>query len=142
MAIILKASYSTGLNPAGPSSHQFSLSVRTKVTDLTQVETQCARLYTVLQSSVNNAIRNHGSAPQNPNGNGHWHPRRIPSLQEHPARETWACSRKQSKLIRRFMAKCNLDWSVIERIALERFGKTLRTLNQPQARELIRALHE
>ena len=142
MAIILKASYSIGLTRTGPSSHQFSLSVRTKVADLTQVETECTRLYTVLQSSVDNATRNHVSVPQNPNVNGHWHPRRIPSLQEHPARETWACSRKQSKLIRRFMAKCNLDWSVIERIALERFGKTLRTLNQPQARELIRALHE
>ena len=142
MAIILKATYSTRLIQAGLSSRRFSLSVRTKVADLTQVETECTRLYTVLQSSVDNAIRNHGSVPQNPNGNGHWHPRRIPSLQEHSARETWACSRKQSKLIRRFMAKCNLDWSVIERIALERFGKTLRTLNQPQARELIRALHE
>ena len=127
MAIVLQASYRTGPTQAGPSSHQFSLNVRTKMADLTQVETECARLYAVLQSSVDNAIRDNGSVPQ---------------FQEPPAREIWACSRKQRKLLRRFIAKCNLDWSVIERIALERFGKPVRALNQPQARELIGALHE
>ena len=52
MAIVLKATYSTRLIQAGLSSRRFSLSVRTKVADLTQVETECTRLYTVLQSSV------------------------------------------------------------------------------------------
>jgi len=141
MAIILKATYSTGRTQAGLSDHRFSLSVRTKVADLTQVQTECARLYAVLQASVENMLQNHGSPPLNLNGHGE---RRhiIRSLRGDQNRSTWACSRKQRKLLRRFIAKCNLDWSFIERAAQERFAKPVRALNQSQARELIRVLHE
>ena len=44
MAIVLKTTYSTGLTQACLSDHRFSLSLRTKVADLTQVQTECARL--------------------------------------------------------------------------------------------------
>jgi len=141
MAIVLKATYSTGGTQAGLSDHRFSLSVRTKVADLTQVQTECARLYAVLQASVENVLQNHGSLPLNLNGHGE---RRhvIRSLRGDQNRSTWACSRKQRKLLRRFIAKCNLDWSFIERAAQERFAKPVRALNQSQASELIRALHD
>ena len=143
MAIVLKAKYSTGLTQAGPSDHRFSLSVRTKVADLTQVQTECARLYAVLQASVEKAaLQNHGSSPSL-NLNGHGERRRmIRSLRRDQNRSTWACNRKQRKLLRRFIAKCNLDWSFIERAAQERFAKPVRALNQSQAKELIRVLHE
>ncbi len=140
MAIVLRATYSTGLTQAGLSSHRFSLSLRTKAADLTQVETESAR-YAVLVASVDNALQNHGSVPLILNSHGE---RRhmIPSLGRDRNRPTWACSRKQRKLLRRFIAKCNLDWSFIERAAQERFAKPVRALNQSQARELIRILHE
>jgi hypothetical protein len=141
MAIVLKATYTTGLTQAGLSDHRFSLSVRTKVADLTQVQTECARLYAVLQASVENVLRNHGSLPLNLNGHGE-RPHIIRSLRGDQNRSTWACSRKQRKLLRRFIAKCNLDWSFIERAAQERFAKPVQALNQSQARELIRVLHE
>ena len=141
MATVLKATYTTGLTQAGLSDHRFSLSLRTKVADLTQVETECARLYAVLQASMENVLQNHGSLPLNLNGHGE---RRhiIRSLRGDQNRSTWACSRKQRKLLRRFSAKCNLDWSFIERAAQERFAKPVQALNQSQARELIRVLHE
>jgi len=141
MAIVLKAKYSTGLTQAGLSDHRFSLSLRTKVADLTQVETECARLYAVLQASMENVLQNHGSLPLNLNGHGE---RRhiIRAYRGDQNRSTWACSRKQRKLLRRFIAKCNLDWSFIERAAQERFAKPVQALNQSQARELIRVLHE
>ena len=141
MAIILKATYSTGGTQAGLSDHRFSLSVRTKVADLTQVQTECARLYAVLQASVHNALQNHGSLPLNLNGHGERR-RMIRSLRRDQNRSTWTCSRKQRKLLRRFIAKCHLDWSFIERAAQERFGKSVRALNQSQASELIRVLHD
>ena len=75
MAIVLKATYSTGLTQAGLSDQRFSLSVRTKVADLTQVESECARLYAVLQASVENALQNQGSIPQKAGGKGEWHRR-------------------------------------------------------------------
>ena len=139
MAIVLKATYSTGLTQAGLSSHRFSLSMRTKVADLTQVETESARLYAVLQASVEKLLQNHRSVPQNQNGSGDCPRRSLGRDQNH---DTWACSRKQRKLLWRFIANCNLDWSFIERAAQERFGKSVRALNQSQARELIRVLHE
>ena len=141
MAIVLKATYSSGLTQADFSDQRFSLSVRTKVADLTQVQTECARLFAVLQASVENVLQNHGSLPLNLNGHGE---RRhiIRSLRGDQNRSTWACSRKQRKLLRRFIAKCNLDWSFIERAAQERFAKPVQALNQSQARELIRVLHE
>ncbi len=141
MATLLKATYTTGLTQAGLSDHRFSLSLRTKVADLTQVQTECARLYAVLQASMENVLQNHGSLPLNLNGHGE---RRhiIRSLRGDQNRSTWACSRKQRKLLRRFIAKCNLDWSFIERAAQERFAKPVQALNQSQARELIRVLHE
>ena len=141
MATVLKATYTTGLTQAGLSDHRFWLSLRTKVADLTQVQTECARLYAVLQASMENVLQNHGSLPLNLNGHGE---RRhiIRSLRGDQNRSTWACSRKQRKLLRRFIAKCNLDWSFIERAAQERFAKPVQALNQSQARELIRVLHE
>jgi len=47
MATVLKATYTTGLTQAGLSDRRFSLSLRTKVADLTQVETECARLIAI-----------------------------------------------------------------------------------------------
>ena len=139
MAIVLKAKYSTGPTQAGLSDHRFSLSLRSKVADLTQVETESARLYAVLQASVENALQNQGSIPQKAGGKGERHRRSFHLDQNH---DTWTCSRKQRKLLGRFIAKCNLDWSFIERAAQERFGKSVRALNQSQATELIRVLHE
>ena len=142
MAIVLKATYSTGQTQAGLSDHRFSLSLRTKVADLTQVETESARLYAALHASVENALQNHGSSlPLNLNGHGE---RRhmIRSLRRDQNRSTWTCSRKQRQLLRRFIAKCHLDRSFIERAAQERFGKSVRALNQSQASELIRVLHD
>ena len=142
MAIVLKTTYSTGLTQAGPSDHRFSLSLRTKVADLTQVETESARLYAVLQASAENALQNHGSS-LSLNLNGHGERRHIiRALRGGQNRLAWACSRKQRQLLRRFIAKCHLDRSFIERAAQERFGKSVRALNQSQASELIRALHE
>jgi hypothetical protein len=109
MAIVLKTTYSTGLTQACPSDHRFSLSMRTKVADLTQVETESARLYAVLQASVEKLLQNHRSVPQNQNGSGDCPRRSLGRDQNH---DTWACSRKQRKLLWRFIANCNLDWTL------------------------------
>ncbi len=68
MATVLKATYTTGLTQAGLSDHRFSLSVRTKVADLTQVQTECARLYAVLQASEGTRTAQPGPAAAS-NGN-------------------------------------------------------------------------
>src|SRR5882672_6419818 len=132
----------TVLTQASRSNHQFSLSVRTEVADLTRVKTESARLYALLQSSVDNAIQNNGSGSQNRNIDVEWHHSRIRPNQSDQNHQTWACGRKQKKPLLRFIADYNLDWSAIERLAQQRFSRPVRALNQPQARELIRAWHE
>src|SRR5258706_225340 len=69
MAIILEANYSKKLGLPGYSSHQFSVTLRTEVADLSQVEVASARLYALLQSSVDKEIQKVGYLPHNVNGN-------------------------------------------------------------------------
>ena len=52
MAIILEAAYSKKLGLPNYSSHSYVVSSRTEPSDLTQVEAESARLYALLQQSV------------------------------------------------------------------------------------------
>ena len=52
MAIILEAAYSKKLGLPNYSSHSYVVSIRTELSDLTQVEEESARLYSLLQQSV------------------------------------------------------------------------------------------
>ena len=63
MAIILEAAYSKKLGLPNFSSHSFVLSIRVELSDLTQVEEESARLYSLLQQSVDNEIRQVGYLP-------------------------------------------------------------------------------
>ncbi len=57
MAIKLIANYAKRLGLPGYSSHQFSVSCETELTDLTQVHDEAARLYGLLQDSVDREIQ-------------------------------------------------------------------------------------
>ncbi len=63
MAIILEAAYSKKLGLPNYSSHSYVVSLRTELSDLTQVEAESARLYALLQQSVDNAIQQVGFLP-------------------------------------------------------------------------------
>lgn len=56
MAIILEAAYSKKLGLPHYSSHSYVVSIRTELADLTQVEQESARLYHLLQCSVDEQI--------------------------------------------------------------------------------------
>jgi hypothetical protein len=63
MAIKLIANYAKRLGLPGYSSHQFSVSCETELTDLTQVHDEAARLYGLLQDSVDREIQQTGFVP-------------------------------------------------------------------------------
>ena len=65
MAVMLEANYSKKLGLPEYSSHQFSVSIRSELSDLQQVPEESARLYDLLQTSVDNQIRNPGFLPGN-----------------------------------------------------------------------------
>ena len=63
MAVKLSANYSKKLGLPGFSSHSFSASVEIELTDLSQVEAECQKLYALLQQSVDHEIQQVGFVP-------------------------------------------------------------------------------
>ena len=58
--ITLECNYSKKLGLPGYSSHQFSITLRTEISDLTQVQAESARLYKLLQEGVDTSIKETG----------------------------------------------------------------------------------
>jgi len=58
MAIVLEANYAKKLGLPNCSSHQYCVTIRTELTDLSQVEAESAKLYVLLQDAVDREIQN------------------------------------------------------------------------------------
>jgi hypothetical protein len=54
--IILEANYSKKIGLPGYSSHQFSVSLKTELAEVTQVQAESTRLYALLQQSVDHSL--------------------------------------------------------------------------------------
>ena len=63
MAIVLEANYAKKLGLPGFSSHQYSVSIRAELTDLSLIEQESARLYSLLQEAVDQSIQQVGFMP-------------------------------------------------------------------------------
>ena len=150
MAIILEAAYSTKLGLPNYSSHSYVVSIRAELSDLTQVEAESARLYHLLQQSVDHQIQQVGFLPDgnsygmdnepaattsNANGNGAHH--QTPPSSHHQPSDQWVCSDKQKEFILKLVQKHRLDQAVVEALAQEMFGLPVQTLNRLQASGLI-----
>lgn len=144
--ITLKCDYSKKLGLPGYSSHQFSISLETEITDVSQVQAESARLYKLLQEGVDSNIQQVGFLPsepaktngnghQNGNGNGHQH-----SIK--PQDDKWACSDKQKELILKITDENKLDKTKVDLLAQDRFGKGVKQLNKLEASGLIEELLE
>ena len=129
--ITLECNYQKKIGLPRYCSHQFSLTLRTEIADLANVQTESARLYALLQQSVDTSLQQPGFLP-GPNGNGNGHGRN----------ESWGCSEKQRNLILRIVAEHNLDKAAVEQLAQDRFGKSVNALNRLEASGLIEALIE
>ena len=139
MAVQLNATYSKKLGLPQYSSHSFSVSVQTEVTDLTNVPGECERLYSRLQESVDQEIQKTGwlpnsSSPSPANNGSHTSPNTNPG--------PWNCSEKQRNLILDIVEQNSLDRHQIDGLARERFGKGVRELNKLEASGLIDELLE
>jgi hypothetical protein len=78
MAVILEANYSKKLGLPGYSSHQYSLTIRTELADISQMPEQSEKIHALLQSAVDREIQKTGYLPfsqaeavQMSGGNGH-----------------------------------------------------------------------
>ena len=156
MAIVLEANYAKKLGLPNFSSHQYSVTIRTELTDLTQVEAESARLYALLQDAVDREIQevgfmpdasrygmNNGPANGHPsNGNGSGHPNNGQGRHPAPAADGWACTEGLQKLILQLVHDHQLDKADIETMAQQLFGIGVKELNKMQASNLIDDLLE
>ena len=139
--ITLEANYSKKIGLPGYSSHQFSVTLKSELSDIAQAEKESARLYEVLQHSVDRNIQQVGFLPGEPaktNGNGHQNGHGQPK----PEPDQWACSDKQRELILKITEEHKLDKNHVEQLAQDRFGKGVKLLNKLEASGLIEELLE
>jgi hypothetical protein len=135
--ITLETNYSKKIGLPGYSSHQFSVSLKTELADVSQVQQESSRLYALLQQSVDSSIQQIGFLPNangNGNGNGNSH---TP-----PESDKWACSLKQQDLIIKITDEHKLDKNKVEQLAMDRFSKGVKQLNKLEASGLIEELLE
>src|SRR3954463_3802560 len=142
MALVLEANYSKKLGLPGYSSHQYSVTVRAELSDVSQVEAESKRLYALLQSCVDREIQSTGFLPGQSNGHGHGHPRPANGHNGngHDSAEDWKCSAKQKELILKMVAEQNLNKAEVEHLSFKLFGIGVRSLNKLQASSLITEL--
>jgi hypothetical protein len=162
MALILTTDYSKKLGLPGFSSHQFSVSIQTELTDLDRVPGEVARLYHLLQQAVDREIQQTGFVPTdgygetprllpapNSNGNGHYrsngHDRSNGSSPRHGSAPVngngaWQCSDKQRRLLADLSRELQLSEEDLDERALRLFQRTARQLNKPSASGLISEL--
>jgi len=157
MAIKLISNYAKRLGLPGYSSHQFSVSVETELTDLERASAEIARLYQTLQHAVDREIIQTGFVPGedygmntapaaiqggNSNGNSSNGNGSGDSNGNHQSGKVWSCSPKQRNLITDLQKQLGLSDSELDERSLEFFSKTANQLNKLSASGLITALLE
>lgn len=134
--LTLEANYTKKIGLPGYSSHQYSLTLRTEIGDLTQVATESDRLHQTLQTAVDRELQKVGFLPV-VNGNGH-----LPANGQINGSDTWTCSDKQKELVLKIVEEHRLDKGQVEQIAQGLFGKGVKQLNKLEASGLIEELFE
>ena len=143
--ITLECNYSKKLGLPGYSSHQFSITLRTEIADVAQVQAESARLYKLLQDGVDTSIKETGYLPAsngNGRGQGTGNVNTGPGHSQGSDNGAWNCSPKQQSLIEKIVAENHLDKKEVEALAQERFGKGVKALNKLEASGLIEELLE
>lgn len=163
MAITLEANYAKKLGLPNFSSHQYCVTIRTELTDLSQVAEESARLYRLLQDAVDHEIQevgfmpdasrygmNNGTAtPTNGGSNGHstngnGNGTNGYSRQAAPKSngDAWNCTDGQKGFVLRIINESKLDKNEVESMAQQLFGIGVKELDKLQASQLIEELLE
>jgi hypothetical protein len=161
MALIVTSDYSKKLGLPGFSSHQFSVSIQTELTDLDRVPGEVARLYQLLQQAVDREIQQTGFVPADGYGetqrslpatnghnghhssNGHNGPSNgngsTPRSGSAPlnGNGSWQCSDKQRRLLTDLSRELQLSEDDLDERAQRLFQRPARQLNKLSASGLI-----
>jgi hypothetical protein len=142
MPVIIEANYQKRLGLPGYSSHSYAVTIRTELSDLSQVERESSKMYALLQGAVDREIVESGFVPD-PTGNGHGTDRtRSITPASTSNQDKWSCSDKQRDLILKIVDEHRLDKQEVEKLAESLFQTSVKTLNKLQASGLIEQLIE
>src|ERR1039458_2264003 len=133
--VIVEASYSKKIGLPCYSSHAYSVTIRSEVADLSQVERESSKLYAILQGSVDREIQEGGFIPDG-NGHGSTGPRTTSPASQLNG-DQWAGSDKQRDLILKIVDEHRLDKNVVEEKAKQLFNQPVKSLDRLQASGLI-----
>jgi hypothetical protein len=156
MAITFEATYAKKLGLPNYSSHQYSVTIRTELNDLSTLEEASTRLYGILQDAVDREIKHvgfmpdassYGMKPSATNGDSGPQPGGANgAAAQHNGRQNgdgqWRCSSKQREFIERLVREKGLDKREVENLAVEMFDAGVRQLDKLQASGLIDELLE
>ena len=150
MSIQIEATYSKKLGLPNFSSHSFMISVRAEVSSLRRLETESARLYRVLQTSVDTEIQEAGFLPDatkygmlvdgkaGQNG-GARTGARTPTVPV-PATDASRSSEKQKTLIAKVAQEQKFTTEDLDGIAQRLFKLPLKQLDRKQTSGFITEL--
>jgi hypothetical protein len=141
MPVILEANYSKKLGLKGYSSHQYSVTVRTEVSDSAHISSESSRLYAMLQACVDRDIQKTGYLPVSTQSCPEPDSSAVDATDSmDPSPQTWKCSERQRGLIEKLMTEQNLDATWLSALSEDRFGKSPAHLNKMEASALIEEL--
>ena len=141
MAITLEANYQKRLGLPNYSSHAYSVTVKTEVSNLGKIDEASNHLYRQLQQAVDRDIQETGFLPGDaPEPTAF---QRV-GPQDHSRRQSsadpasdWSCSNKQRDLIEKLMDEHSIPFAELDELARERFRCGLKQLNKMSASGLI-----
>lgn len=157
MAIKLIANYSKRLGLPGYSSHQFEVSIKTEISNTSELPLEAERLYGSLQSAVDTQIQQVGFVPDASYGSGGVSGATLPAMRQvprmpvppssnsqtsHPGEPAWNCSKKQRQIILSLARKSDMNDSALHDLAVLCFGRGISQLNKLEASTLIKELME
>jgi hypothetical protein len=115
MAIIIEANYSKKLGLPAYSSHSYSVTIRSEIADLSQVDKESAKLYSLLQNSVDREIQEVGFIPDG-NGHGSRATRFTNGHTPQSTGEAWGCTDKQRELVLKIRDEHKLEMNQVEEL--------------------------
>jgi hypothetical protein len=142
MAVILQMTNQKKLGLPNFSSHSCSVSVTTEIPDVSVAAQESTKLYSLLQTAVDNEIQQVGYMPDATtygmkNGNGAQQP-----VNNGRSRERWRCTEGQKRFILRIVNESKLDKNDVEAMAQQLFGCGVRQCDKMQGSQLIEELLE
>lgn len=154
MAVFIEANYSKKLGLPQYSSHQYSVTIRTELTDVSQLAQASADLYAKLQQAVDTQIANPGLVPGGeisgstaPAPSAHANSSVTPAARPPTSAgdgelDGWKCSDRQRDLILKIVDEHRLDKTEVDALARQRYSVGVKQLNKLQASGLIDELLE